>query len=380
MDETKRLLRPPMPIRELSVAGYRSIRELRFRLKQINVLTGPNGCGKSNLYNSLFLLSKAATGGMAQIIAEEGGMDSVLWAGKRKKATKQEPVRMKIAMISDQFSYELSCGLPVPMESAFNHDPEIKEERVWFGATPHASNTMFSRGSSGAWARGRDGGRVSFSGELMRNESVLSQLREPHLYPELSALRSELANWRFYHQFRTDSHSPLRQPQIGVRTPILSHDGRDLAAALTTIDEVGDSEAMRRAIADAFHGATLIVRNSQSRFGIELEMPGMLRPLHAQEFSDGTLRYLCLVAALLSPRPPTLLALNEPETSLHPDLLKPLAALVTQASRASQIWITTHSQSLAQQIAAESGVKPISLHLVEGATGIVGQGLILPDE
>ncbi len=83
-----------MAIKELSVTHYRSIRDLRFRLKSTNVLTGPNGCGKSNLYNSLFLLSKAATGGLAQVIAEEGGMESVLWAGRRKKATKSEYLRM----------------------------------------------------------------------------------------------------------------------------------------------------------------------------------------------------------------------------------------------------------------------------------------------
>ena len=96
----------------------------------------------------------------------------------------------------------------------------------------------------------------------MRTESVLSQLRDPHLYPELSALRIEMAGWRFYHQFRTDAHSPLRQPQIGVRTPILSHDRRDLAAALQTIDEIGDRATMREAIASAFHGADLLINSA----------------------------------------------------------------------------------------------------------------------
>jgi predicted ATPase len=368
-----------MAIKELSVTNYRSIRELRFRLRATNVLTGPNGCGKSNLYNSLFLLSKAATGGLAQVIAEEGGMESVLWAGPRKKATKSEPLRMAIAVSTDHFSYAMSCGLPTPANSAFDRDPELKEEFVWFGGKRRAENTMFERSKSGTWARDREGKRVSYSGELLRTESVLSQLRDPHLYPELSALRSEIAGWRFYHHFRTDAHSPLRQAQIGVRTPVLSHDGRDLAAALQTIDEVGDTGAMREAIRSAFSGAELLIGNGSSRFSLALQMPDLLRPLSAQEFSDGTLRYLCLVAALLSPRPPSLLALNEPETSLHPDLLAPLARLIAQASHSSQLWITTHSRALAEHIEAFAGQPRVELKLVDGETKIAGQGLVLLD-
>src|SRR5258708_30167192 len=74
-------------IREIHVTGYRSVRQLRLKLRNINVLTGPNPSGKSNLYNSVFLLAKAAAGGFAQVIAEEGGMPSGLWAGAGKART-----------------------------------------------------------------------------------------------------------------------------------------------------------------------------------------------------------------------------------------------------------------------------------------------------
>ena len=104
-----------------------------------------------------------------------------------------------------------------------------------------------------------------------------------------------------------------------------------------------------------------------------MEMPGIRRPLAADELSDGTLRYLCLLAALLSPRPPSLLALNEPETSLHPDLLLPLATLVADAGRRSQIWITTHSEPLASAIARLSGTEPITLAKVHGETRITSE-------
>src|SRR5579864_1858535 len=102
-------------LREIHVSGYRSVRELRLKLRQINVLTGPNASGKSNLYNSVFLLAKTAAGGFAQAIADEGGMPSVLWAGARKSRTvgssRLEPIRMTLGIKAEMFNYELSCGL-----------------------------------------------------------------------------------------------------------------------------------------------------------------------------------------------------------------------------------------------------------------------------
>src|SRR5205085_8250507 len=135
-------------------------------------------------------------------------------------------------------------------------DPEIKEERVWIDGPGKRKITFFERGANGAWILDRDERRANYSGELLQTESVLSQLREPHLYPELSALRSEMNRWRFYHHFRTDAESPLRHPQVGVRTPVLAHDGRDLAAALQTINEVGQSQDLHEAIRQAFPGAS----------------------------------------------------------------------------------------------------------------------------
>jgi len=104
------------------------------------------------------------------------------------------------------------------------------------------------------------------------------------------------------------------------------------------------------------------------RFSFGLKMPGVIRALDARELSDGTIRYLCLLAALLSPRPPSLLALNEPESSLHPDLLEPLARLIVQASHNSQIWITTHSIALADYIESYSGIAPVRLNKINGET------------
>ncbi len=128
---------------------------------------------------------------------------------------------------------------------------------------------------------------------------------------------------------------------------------------------------MRRlngAIHAALGGASLEIQARGVEFRMSLRIPGLLRELEPREFSDGQLRFLCLCAALLSPRPPSLLALNEPETSLHPDLIDPLARLIVIASKYTQLWITTHSKALAERIEKHSGVPRILLRMKDGET------------
>jgi predicted ATPase len=232
---------------------------------------------------------------------------------------------------------------------------------------------LLRRGPGVLDVREADGRKAVYRLALLDTESVLGQLREPHRFPQLSALRQEFLGWRFYHHFRTDAESPLRVPQVGVFTPNLATDGSDLGAALQTIIEAGDSGLLDAEVNRAFPGATLRVFGSQGVFSIGLHLPDFLDPFGARELSDGTLRYLCLLAALLSPRPPAVIGLNEPEMSLHPDLLEPLARLIVTASRHSQMWITTHSQALASYIEMHSGEPPVQLHMVEGETRVVGQ-------
>jgi len=151
---------------------------------------------------------------------------------------------------------------------------------------------------------------------------------------------------RFYDHFRTDAEAPARQPQIATYTPVLSHDGRDLAAAIQTITEIGDAPALAHAINDAFPGSAIEISGSDGRMSVSLRQDGLLRPLSAAELSDGTLRYLSWAAALLTPRPPHLMILNEPEASLHPDLLPALSRLIGVAAQQSQIWVVSHAARL----------------------------------
>ena len=116
-------------------------------------------------------------------------------------------------------------------------------------------------------------------------------------------------------------------------------------------------------------GGRVDVESRDGLFEVAFTQHGLLRPLRAAELSDGTLRYLLLAAALLTPRPPTLMVLNEPETSLHTDLLAPLARLIVRASQSSQIIVVTHAPALVDAL-AQAGAKRFMLTKELGETHI----------
>src|SRR5262249_39248529 len=203
-------------------------------------------------------------------------------------------------------------------------------------------------------------------------DSMMSQVADPEHTPEVVVLRDQIRSWRFYDHFRTDSAAPARLPQIGTHTPVLANDGADLAAALQTIMEIGDNVALDAAVEDAFPGSSVSVTNVEGRFEIAMHQHGLLRPLAAAELSDGTLRYLLWVAALLTPRAPELLVLNEPETSLHPDLLPALARLIADRSRRSQIFVVSHAAALIDALDDTADCRSIRLEKTLGETGVAG--------
>lgn len=376
-------------INTLAIGNYRSLRKVTIALGGLNVITGPNGSGKSNLYKALVLLAKTAQGGVVSALAKEGGLHSTFWAGpeniSRRMQSGDVPVeggprqartRLRLGFAGEDFGYAISLGLPTPSSSAFSLDPEIKRETLWAGPVYRPAAALLER--DGGVIKCRDGrGWDVISQHAASFDSVFSEVADPVRTPEVVSMRDRIRAWRFYDHFRTDAQAPARMAQLGTRTPVLGHDGQDLAAALQTIMEVGDSQALQAAISDAFPRARLgVAQSAEGLFTVSFHQHGLLRPLSALELSDGTLRYLLWVAALLTPRPPPMMVLNEPETSLHPDLLPALARLIIKASERTQVWVVSHASRLIAALEQSAHCHCIALEKFLGQTQVVDQGLL----
>ena len=375
-------------LRTLAIANYRSLKELTTPLGRLNVVTGPNGSGKSNLYRGLRLLSQTAFGTSIESLAAEGGIESALWAGPEQLAAsvkrgdhpvqggpRRGRVHLRFGFTSEDFGYAIDLGLPTPVpRTMFGKDPEIKREVIWRGGLWHPSRAVVDRRGPVVQARDDNGRWQVIEQRLPGFDSMLARLADPVRAPEALLLRERIRSWRFYDHFRTDAAAPVRQAQIGVRTPALGDDGRDLASAWRTIMEIGDADALSNAVADAFPGAAVEVQAVGGRFRLTFSQHGLLRPLSQAELSDGTLRYLLWIAALLTPRPPSLMVLNEPETSLHPDLLAPLGRLMRKCAEHTQVWVTSHAASLIGALALDDDANHIELGKDFGETRVVGLG------
>ncbi|MEM1437325.1 MAG: AAA family ATPase, partial [Pseudomonadota bacterium] len=145
-------------IHALGIANYRSLQALTVRMGSLNVVTGPNGSGKSNFYKALRLLANCAQGNVISALAQEGGLQSTLWAGPEtttaaqqrgetpiQGTTRREALRLKLGFAGATFGYTISLGLPVPGQTLFNRDPVIKRECIFAGDYYRAAKALVDR-------------------------------------------------------------------------------------------------------------------------------------------------------------------------------------------------------------------------------------------
>ncbi|MCC5853928.1 MAG: AAA family ATPase [Alkalimonas sp.] len=358
----------------IAIENYRSILRLVIPLGQLTVVTGENGSGKSNLYKALRLLAASANNALAANIAAEGGLDSLFWAGSplpSMGSSAKKARRLRLGFAGDEFSYSVVLGLPVPSDSMFDRDPEVKYESVWHGPLLRPASALLMRKGALVKQRSESGWQVLHQ-HCPPYRTVFDMVADAKAAPEVMNLREAMRGWRFYDHFRVDGAAPARQAYFGSRTVMLHHDGRDLASALQTILEIGDAKALQACIAAAFPGCHATVNALDGKFQLNWHQAGLLRPLSAAELSDGTLRFLLWAAALLTPRPPGLMILNEPEASLHPDLLPSLARLIGYAAEQTQLLVVTHSNRLLAALKHEAGCCQLILSKHQGPTEIEG--------
>lgn len=353
-------------IRTLAIENYRSLRHVVTELDTLTVVTGANGSGKTSVYRALRLLADLVRTGAIGTFAREGGMRSALFAGARGPGA----VAMALGFASDDFSYAVDLGLP--QLGPFHLDPEVKTEVVWAGPVLRPATTLADRKGPRVRLRDDDGTWQVAPWRVGDHESLLGALVDPAGTPELFSLREQARGWRFYDHLRTDADCAARRPGVATYTPVLGPGGDDLAAALLTVQRVGVAAELDDAVARAFDGASLeVTEEDDGTCRLGLRQPGLRRALGAAELSDGTLRFLMLAAATLSPRPPRLLVLNEPEASLHPTLVPAVAALVAQAAQRTQVVVVTHAPAMVDGLRERARL--VELVKADGATTVAGQ-------
>ena len=376
-------------ITTVAIHGFRSLRDVVLPLGPVTVVTGANGTGKTSFYRALRLISEAASGQLVGSLARAGGLGSVLWAGpeivsgamKRGEvpvqgaAKRKEPVSLRLGFTDEGLGYLVDVGLPVPRPTLFVQDPVVKREAVFAAPLLRPASMLVNRDNSSVSVRDGRGWRI-VTNDLSDRDSVLDELADPDAYPELLAIRQEVRRWRFYDSFRVDPLAPARQPQVGTWTPVLAGDGSDLAPAIQSILESAFADPFQHAVARAFEGGSASVVQNGTRCEVQFRQAGLLRPMLADELSDGTLRFLLLATALMSPRPPSLLVLNEPETSLHIDVLPGLADLIASAATRTQVVVVSHSPDIVDALVAEHGDAVVHHEFIKelGETKVAGAG------
>ncbi len=351
-------------LHSVRLSGYRSLRDLRLRLGRVTVIRGANGVGKTNVYRALRLLSALARGDFAEAVASEGGMRSLLWAGNTEHA---RLTTFSAEVLSETFGYEFECGLMPLSRSAFKLDPDIKLEALRYG-----KKLLAKRINCQVRLADVKGVMHTLTEPVGSSESMLALIRDLQNYPLLLDARLSLERWRFYHSMRTDPDAPARRPVRGCWSPVLAEDASNLPAVIQTINESNEATAFHAALQQAFPGSNLHIECGDW-FRLAWQAHDLPRTLAGHELSDGTLQFICLAAVLCSPRPPPLLVLNEPETSLNESVFPALAELILKASERSQILIISHSKTLATVLAALCKVRVQELTMRHGDTRLRGQ-------
>ena len=312
-------------------------------LGSLNVVIGPNGSGKSNLLEAVDLLRSAPDQFLVPI-SEGGGVSDWLWKGGIPRPTARidavltnpyGPTGLRYVM---SFT-EVAQRFQINDERIENDKPDIGQQRPYF-------YYQFQNGRPVLNVKGRKP-RSLQRDNVDVERSILAQRRDPDQYPEITYLAEILPRIRLYREWSFGRYTTPRLPQKSdLPNFVLAPDASNLGLVLNRLRRDPSVKAqVLKALQELYDGI--------DDYDIQIEGSTVQVFLHEGRFtvpatrlSDGTLRYLCLLAILCHPNPPPLVCIEEPELGLHPDILPTIARLLRDASERCQLIVTTHSDVL----------------------------------
>jgi predicted ATPase len=350
--------------------GKRFIRTLRLQnflsygsegeeieLQPLNVLIGPNASGKSNLIDAIRLL-RATPNDLTSPIREAEDISEWLWKGGRDTPTAKIEVTIDYPEGIMPLRYRLCFTmvgqrLEIVDEAVENEHPVRQDETDacffyrYQGGRPVLNVRVMATDQAGA-----NVGRVQrflHREDLVPGQSILSQIKDPDQYPELTYLGNQFSNIRLYQDWNLGPYTASRMPQKSdLPRDFLLEDASNLGLVLNDLQRSPGTKQLLIEKLRKFHETVddITTKIYDGTVQIFVHEKGLSQPIPAIRLSDGTLRYLCLLTLLCHPTPPPLLCIEEPELGLHPDILTTIAELFLDASQRTQIVVTTHSDIL----------------------------------
>lgn len=348
-----------MAIKELTVKGFRSLRDVRWTPGRLNVLIGPNGSGKSNLLQAVELLAKGVQGKLSDAIVRQGGMGSLLWDARESFLTWE--VRLDDAGGQD-LVYHLDLW---QLGKTSNYKVEF--EYLTAGTDGHVDRSPGGR----PLVLKSDEGTVPYPDPVPDDQPLVALVAGPFGSPVARRFQQRLAGWSIYQDLRVDGEAPLRRAAISRFEETVSPDGQNLTGVLHTW--YASDRDFKRTVDDAMRAAfgteyeELIFRPAaEQRIELGVRWRSLKTVQTAASLSDGTLRFLLMIAILANPKPGELMAIDEPETGLHPSMFPLVAELAAGAAeRGAQVILTTHSP----QFLDAFGEKPPTTTVAEWSDG-----------
>ena len=343
-----------MMIRSMALKNFLSFGPMTepLELRSLNVVIGPNGSGKSNLMEAFELLRSAPLQLVAPI-REGGGVEEWIWKG----GDAQSRPAASVEVLVDYPPYKRSLRYRLAFSAVgqrFEIDDEVLENACCDDPQHHPQPFFYYRFNGGRPLLSVLGlkDREEPHRELRKEDidlekSILAQRRDPDHYPELTWLADRLGAMRLYRDWNFGRYTPPRLPQrADGPNRYLEPDAGNLALILSRFSE---DLSVKKLLLDWLRRLYEGIEDfyvSIAGGTVQVFFREWGRPIPATRLSDGTLRYLCLLAILLNPEVPPFVCIEEPELGLHPDVLPDVAELLRTASGKTQILVTTHSSAL----------------------------------